>query len=89
MLDDIIEFIVDVVLEIIIAVGGEAEVPKPIKIVLGIVVLILAFGVCGIVIGIGIRDADIVPIAVGAGLLVLFIGVAIYLVRKHRREKNI
>ncbi len=89
MLDDIIEFIVDVVLEIVVAVLGEVEVPKPIKIVLGIVVLVLALGVCGIVIGIGIRDANIVPIAVGAALLVLFIGVIIYLVKKYRKEMGI
>ena len=89
MLDDIIEFIVDLVLEIIIAVWGEKNVPKPIQIALGIILLALVFGVCGIVIGIGIRDANMIPIAVGAGLLVLFIGVAIYLVRKHRRENGI
>lgn len=89
MLDDIIEFIVDLILEIIVAVWGEKEVPKPIKIVLGIVLLALVFGVCGIVIGMGIRDANMIPIAVGIGLLVLFAGVAVYLVRKHRREDGI
>ena len=89
MLDDIIEFMVDLVLEIIIAVWGEKNVPKPIKIVLGIVLLVLALGLCGIVIGMGIRDANIVPIVVGVGLLVLFIGVAIYLVKKHRKEMGI
>ena len=89
MLDDIIEFIVDVVLEIILAVWGEAKVPKPIRIGLEVIVLALVFGLCGILIGMGIRDTNMVPIAVGAGLLVLFIGVTIYLVRKHRREKNI
>lgn len=89
MLDDIIEFIVDIVLEIILAVWGEAEVPKPIKIGLGVMVLALVFGLCGLLIGIGIRDTNVVPIAVGAGLLVVFIGVTIYLVRKHRREKHL
>lgn len=89
MLDDIIEFIVDVVLEIIIAVWGEAEVPKPIRIGLGVAGLALMFGLCGILIGMGIRDANMVPIAVGIGLLVVFIGAAIYWVRKHRREKSI
>lgn len=89
MLDDIIEFMVDLVLEILIAVWGEKDVPKPIQIALGIILLVLAFGVCGIVIGIGIRDANMISIAVGAGLLILFVGVAIYLVRKHRRENGI
>lgn len=88
MLDDIIEFIVDIVLEIILAVWGEVEVPKSIRIGMSIIVLALVFGVCGIVIGIGIRDANIVLIAVGAGLLVLFAGVIVYLVRKHRKEKS-
>ena len=48
MLDDIIEIILEIVLELIGAVWGEANIPKPVKIGLGIVVMVLVFGICGI-----------------------------------------
>lgn len=89
MLDDIIEIILEIVLELIGAAWGEANVPKPVKIGLGIMAIALLFGVSGSMIGIGIRDANMLFVVIGGGLLVLFAGVTAYLVRKHRKELGI
>ncbi len=88
MLDDIIEIILEVVLGIVGEVLVEVNVPKPVKIGLSIIAMALLFGVSGIMIGIGIRDANMLLAAIGGGLLVLFAGVGVYLVRKYGRERR-
>lgn len=89
MLDDIIEIILEVVLGIVGEVLVEVNVPKPVKIGLSIIVMTLLFGVSGIMIGIGIRDANMLLAAIGGGLFILFAGVTVYLVRKYRKELGI
>ncbi|MBQ6695149.1 MAG: hypothetical protein IJN16_00420 [Lachnospiraceae bacterium] len=89
MLDDIIEIILEVVLGIVGEVLVEVNVPKPVKIGLSIIVMTLLFGMSGIMIGIGVRDANMLLAAIGGGLLVLFAGVTAYLVRKYRKELGI
>lgn len=88
MLDDIIEIVLEIVFEIIGEVLGDTKLPKPIRIGLSIIVLALVFGACGIVIGLGIRDANMLLVGVGTGLLVLFGIAAIYLVRKHKKRMH-
>lgn len=89
MLDDIIEIILEVVLGIVGEVLVEVNVPKPVKIGLSIMAMTLLFGVSGIMIGIGIRDANMLLAAIGGGLFILFAGVTVYLVRKYRKELGI
>lgn len=89
MLDDIIELILDIVLSIIVEVLGEKQASKGVQIVFGIILLAVLFSMCGVVIGIGIRDAKPVPIVVGTAMTLVFIGIIAVLVKKHKREKGI
>ena len=86
MLDDFLEFIIDIFLELIIAFCP--TIPRKVKIFLTCTLLIALFGTSGLLVGVGIVNG--IDWQIGLGAVALGLGVAwfLYLIYRYGREKR-
>lgn len=88
MLDDIIEIILELFFDIAIETFNNKKVPKFVRILSAVVILAVVLVLCGLLIGAGINQEEMVLIILGVGLLVGFAVFAVYKVIKHKKEEN-
>jgi len=88
MLDDIIEIILELFFDIAIETFDNKKVPKFVRILSAVVILAVVLVLCGLLIGAGINEEEMVLIILGVGLLVGFATLAVYKVIKHKKEEN-
>lgn len=84
MLDDVLELILEIVLDGVIEAAGNEKVPKKIRIILAAVTFLFVFGICGLLIYVGIRTEEFLLIIIGA---VLLVGFMITVAQKYRARK--
>ena len=84
--NDIIEVILELVLEGVIEAAGSKSVPMPVRIFLTIIILALLFGVCGLVIGMGISSGNVVLTIIGVGLLLVFTVMGYSKIKKFKKR---
>lgn len=89
MLDDIIELVLEIifegVFEGIFEGASSRKVPKVLRVLLVMVLLILYFGVCGVIFWIGLDNNDIVPMAIA---IILFVVIGVLVIRKSRSVRS-
>lgn len=84
MLDDILELILEIVLDGVIEAAGNEKVPKKIRIILAAVTFPFVFGICGLLIYVGIRTEEFLLIIIGT---VLLMGFMIMVAQKYRARE--
>jgi len=85
MLDDFIELILELILDGVIEAAGSKRVPMPVRIILASMILALVFGVCGLLVYIGVDIGNAGLIVLGTAIIVVFIILAIVKIRKHKK----
>ena len=85
MLDDFIELILELILDGAIEAAGSKRVPMPVRIILASMILALVFGVCGLLVYIGVDIGNAGLIVLGTAIIVVFIILAIVKIRKHKK----
>ena len=85
MLDDFIELILELILEGAVEATGSKKVPILVRIILAAMILALIFGVCGLLIYIGVDTGNMGLMVLGATIAVVFIVLAIVKIRKHKK----
>ena len=85
MLDDFIELILELILDGAIEAAGSKKVPMPVRIILASMILALVFGVCGLLVYIGVDIGNAGLIVLGTAIIVVFIILAIVKIRKHKK----
>lgn len=89
MLDDIIELVLEIifegVFEGIFEGASSRKVPKVLRVLLVMVLLILYFGVCGVIFWIGLDNNDIVPMVVA---MLLFVVIGVFVICKIRNMRG-
>ena len=85
MMDDFIELILELILDGAIEAAGSKRVPTPVRILLAAIILILVFGVCGLLIYIGVDTGNAGLTVLGTAIAVVFIVLAIVKIRKHKK----
>ncbi len=88
MLDDFIELILELILDGAIEAAGSKKMPMPVRIILAVVILALIFGVCGLLIYIGIDTGNAGLTVLGTAIAVVFIVLAIVKIRKHKKQAH-
>ena len=88
MLDDILEIVFDFIVEGAIQAVDCKRVPMFVRVLSAAVIMVLLFGVCGFLIGIGISEGENILIVLGVGLFVVFAVLAIYKVIQHKKGGN-
>jgi len=85
MLDDFIELILELILDGAIEAAGSKKVPMPMRIILAAIILAFVFGVCGLLICIGVDTGNMGLMVLGTAIAVVFIVLAIVKIRKHKK----
>lgn len=70
MLDDLIELILDVVLEFLVEIFPRIRFPRPVKMILSALFLLVVYGGSGLLIGFGIINATNWMVVLGSVILV-------------------
>ncbi|MBR4083618.1 MAG: hypothetical protein IKK33_04970 [Lachnospiraceae bacterium] len=85
MLDDIIEFFLEVVLEFLVEIFPKIKIPRALKRVLSALFLLIVFGGGGLLIGFGIANGTNWMVSLGSVIIVvtsIWLGVQIYRFRR-------
>ena len=87
MLDDILEFLVELILDGMVEAAGDKQVPKPIRIALSVILAVVFLGFFGLLLWIGISNESVLMVVLSVVLLVAAV-IGIYCkVKKLRRKK--
>ena len=85
MLDDFIELILELILDGAIEAAGSKKVPILVRIILAAMILALVFGICELLIYIGVDTGNARLTVLGTAIVVVFIVLAIVKIRKHKK----
>lgn len=87
MLDDLLELILELILDGMVEAAGSKAVPKPVRILLSVILALAFLAFFGLLLYIGIDSGSIVMIVI---TVTLFAGAVIgilYKIRKHRSHR--
>lgn len=87
MLDDIIEFLLELVLDGVMEAAGSKRVPMPIRIALLGVIAGIMLGVVGLLLWVGISSGSVLMIAIAVGLLIFFAVGGYFKIKKIRNKQ--
>lgn len=85
MLDDILEFVLELVLEGAVELTASRKVPIPIRILLGVVLLVVFLGTFGLLLFIGIDSGSGLIIAIAILLFVSFLFLLFGKIRTYKK----
>lgn len=87
MLDDIIEFLLELVLDGMVEAADSKRVPMPIRIALLGVIAGVMLGVVGLLLWVGISSGSVLMIAIAVGLLIFFAVGGYFKIKKIRNKQ--
>lgn len=87
MLDDIIEFLLELVLDGVVEAADSKRVPMPIRIALLGVIAGVILGVVGLLLWVGISSGSVLMIAIAVGLLIFFAVGGYFKIKKIRNKQ--
>lgn len=87
MLDDILEFLLELILDGMVEAAGDKQVPKPVRVVLTVILALFFIGLFGLLIWVGISNESVLMVVLCVALLIAAV-IGIYCkVKKLRRKK--
>lgn len=87
MLDDILEFLLELILDGMVEAAGDKQVPKPVRVVLSVILAVLFLGFFGLLLWIGISNESVLMVVLSVALLVAAVIGIRYKVKKLRHKK--
>lgn len=87
MLDDILEFLFELILDGMVEAAGDKQVPKPVQVVLAVILALFFIGLFGLLIWVGISNESVLMVVLSVALLVAAVIGIRYKVKKLRRKK--
>jgi len=87
MLDDILEFLIELILDGMVEAAGDKQVPKPVRVVLSVILAVVFLGFFGLLLWIGISNESVLMVVLSVALLIAAVIGIRYKVKKLRHKK--